>query len=543
MRASALYSIIFLCFCMSINSAFASECYFYHTTKNYKIVQKEGRSFIEYTELDPNGITIVHYQLTGLKNQFKGNIKELSNMNETIVFSDDEKIYAVPTGSGYNGDYKVIKIAAAKEISEIIDGRILLYKNGKTQLFGVSPYADNPDYRDLRNLPRSATLLTSTTDALLLKNDKHVFLYDIENDTAQIIPKLDAKSVVFKPSPEPYEAHFLYDDNTFYLLDDGLFSFTDVTADFSGYKISFFSVDFIIGNYLQQVYLKDTANNILWIYIKAGIDLDNGENAHFYPLKNARFVNDKLAILHYKNEYYLSGWNAVYDYNRLNISAVKSIQDLVPFPFGEYIYDDGNSLYMFDYDNSKLFPLSKLLSDKAVYYPPIASYMHGTSSFFDDNGIIRIVTADFSKIVKEILHNTPVKNLKVAYAFDDKIFIEDTLIASIADYETLTFLKSVAYPVQPCDGDGQIQIVVNYSYFFKDKNSYYEYKTGDKGLKRLTEKEVKYNELNLIVTGASANGLKESSFPGRIKFLIAAAALLAAASLAWMFKKKLHFFA
>ncbi len=530
-------TVLLLLMCAAINKTSASECYFYHTLKKHSLVQKEGKCFIEYTELDPNGITIAQHQLTALRKKFRGTVKLINSTRETLIFADEANYYAVSVAGG--NDYKVLQLAALKDIEEIIDGRILVYKNGKVQCVNIYPYADDPEYKDLKNFPRGAGVITSTHDAFLLKADGKVLLYDIENDRSQIIPELDAKTVVFKPSPEPYEAHFLYDENTFYLLDDGLFSYTDVTGNFSGHQVNFLTMQYIVGDYLQQIYFKDTASRILWAYIKAGISEGTGESFYFYPLKNAAFVNDANALVHYNNGYYLSGWDAVYDYNKLNLNEVKSVHNIRSLPYAEYIYEDGVYLYRFDDDLSKFVRIPQLLSDEAVYYPAVQSYLHGTSAFYDDKGVINIITGDLSKIVKELPHRSPIKNLKIAYAFDDKLFIEDQFIPSPADVETITYLKSIADPVQPCDGgDGQIQVVVNYTYFFKDKNHYYHYQTGDKTLKKLTDIEAEMKGLDAIAASFPDSGSTGNVLSARAQLLIAGAALATAGAVIWTLKRK-----
>ena len=98
------------------------------------------------------------------------------------------------------------------------------------------------------------------------------------------------------------------------------------------------------------------------------------------------------------------------------------------------------------------------------------------------------------------MHRTPIKDLRLAFAFDDKLLIEDKVIASKADFNTIAFLGSLVEVVSPCDGGrGQIPVVVNYTYFFKDKDAVYKYTSGEAAMVKVVGKDAATSNQNNFI--------------------------------------------
>ena len=103
---------------------------------------------------------------------------------------------------------------------------------------------------------------------------------------------------------------------------------------------------------------------------------------------------------------------------------------------------------------------------------------------------------------RTISNKSALKNLKLAFAFDDNLLIENKVIPIIADFNSFEFLGSIVQVVSTCDdGCGQIEIGVNYNYYFKDKNAVCKYHSGGKGFVKLKHKNARaFIKDNFIAT-------------------------------------------
>lgn len=111
---------------------------------------------------------------------------------------------------------------------------------------------------------------------------------------------------------------------------------------------------------------------------------------------------------------------------------------------------------------------------------------------------------------------THFKDLKLAYAFDEKLFIEDQLINSGMDFVTVEFLGSTVDVINPCDNGriGGLSVEVEYNYYFKDKKGIYLYHSGNKKLKKLSNKNPKeFTQANFIEKFINKNAANKTSIP------------------------------
>ena len=87
--------------------------------------------------------------------------------------------------------------------------------------------------------------------------------------------------------------------------------------------------------------------------------------------------------------------------------------------------------------------------------------------------------------------NGEVKDLSVGYAFNNQLFIDDEIITTPTDFNSIEFACSLVDVQSPCDGGrGQIPVVVHYYHFFKDKNGLYVYSTERKSIEKVTDENV-----------------------------------------------------
>ena len=531
MKKLLLFFLLFL----SISVVFASECYHYHTSKNFNIIQKSGKYYVEFKEFDPNGISISHYGITPLHQNFKGLIKVLPITSNTLYFYDDEFYYGISINYALEDSYKVFKLGRRSEIRKINEDGYTEFSDGNYKQIIIDQHSDEPTYIPLKNFPKSSQIISSMSNyGVLVKNSEGVYIYVAEDDRVEKILGLDPKTTVFKPSPEMLESHFLYDSDTFYLVDDSFTGFDDITAQFKNYKVNFLDLKFIVTANINSVFFKDDKNGILWAYSPAGVGMDNGDSHNIVPLKGALFLNSENSLFKYNNQYYLDPYDAVFGFAGINVSSVKNIYKLTPSKFPD-LYEDGDEYYEYDYDRRIFKKLSLPISGSAIYYEGVYSYRHGYSGFFDDGRDLFFLNGDY-KIYRKIPHKKAIKNLQLAFALDDKLFIEDNIIPNLADYETMQFLKSTVDPEQPCDGgNGQIPIIVNYTYYFKDKNGYYKYVTDAKSLSKVDATEIKKEGLDKISVNKKEN--QKKSWLNIKNLGIAVASIAVAGSAVWFFTK------
>ena len=87
----------------------------------------------------------------------------------------------------------------------------------------------------------------------------------------------------------------------------------------------------------------------------------------------------------------------------------------------------------------------------------------------------------------------------MCFATKDKLLIEEKVIENSCDFETMSFVGSTVDVISPCDGgQGQIPIVIEYNYFFKDKNAVYQYHTGKEKLEKLPYNPESFTEKSLL---------------------------------------------
>ena len=63
----------------------------------------------------------------------------------------------------------------------------------------------------------------------------------------------------------------------------------------------------------------------------------------------------------------------------------------------------------------------------------------------------------------------------------------------------MSFVGSTVDVISPCDGGkGQVPIVIEYNYFFKDKKGVYQYHTGKDTLEKLSYDPKSFTEESLL---------------------------------------------
>ncbi|TDG35611.1 hypothetical protein EZJ43_13405 [Pedobacter changchengzhani] len=476
----------------------ASECYHYHTGKKYELETVGGKLFLALITTDPNKISIAGYSKILLKDILPANSKIVAETQDGVIVKNDVAYYYIPKSTFYDDKLLIDKIAESS-LTNYPQIGFTFFMDGFWKKLAYNPYyptkAQRVKFTPVKNMPKNATIMASFpnggTTTYLLKDKSKVYSYDESSAEVTIIKNITPSTAKIDTLNESSDEFCIYDDNTFYLTRDNFRTVENVTTQFKDrpLKQSFLKLKFHRPNSFRT-YL-DFQDGALWSYVSAGISLEQGGDVNFYQVENSKYLEPSGLVLH-KGFLYDDPWNLVYENHPIDLPKLKNIKDFALNEDGSYSV--GKDIYKVrDLDGGSI--LEKVENIVAVgsdavrtFNNALWTYRHPISMFFATKNSITFYNAETQKIEKEINFKSPLKNLILAYAFDNKLLIENEVIQSMADYESMEFLGSTVQVVSPCDGGrGQIEIVVNYDYYFKDKNGVYKYHTGNKGLVKLKD--------------------------------------------------------
>ena len=205
------------------------------------------------------------------------------------------------------------------------------------------------------------------------------------------------------------------------------------------------------------------------------------------------------------DEYFTNYERIAWKQKAVDMSAVKDINHLKYIKDKGYYYD-GIDCYQMNYSPEKLTviaidSLSKAIMEDKNYKAPY-SYQHSLVPFVvRDHKIIRYQKDNRGNysVIGALPVTSEIKDLKLCFATKDKLLIEDKIIDNSCDFETMSFVGSTVDVISPCDGGkGQVPIVIEYNYFFKDKNGVYQYHTGKGTLEKLSYDPKSFTEESLL---------------------------------------------
>ena len=490
----------------------ASECYHYHTLKTYQLKNLHGKLFLEAIVKDPNKISILSYSALLLKNISPNNSSVYSETTDGIIIKNALAYYYVAKNTLDEKTVLIDKISDVKTQSLAPIGLTFFIK-GQWKKLIYNPYyptyAQRVKFALVKNIPKNVKLFRTyfygQHPIYLLKDNLHVYIFDEDEATIKTIENITPITAKNDTLNESSDEFCIYDNNTFYLTRDNFRTVENATIQFKDrpLKQSFLKLKFHRPNSFRT-YL-DFQDGALWSYVSAGISLDQGGDVNFYRVENSKYLGPSGLVLH-KGFLYDDPWSLVYENHPIDLPKLKNIKDFTLTQDGSYRV--GKDIYKVrDLDGGGILEkvenaVSYENGAVATFNNALWSYRHATPQFYLTNNIISFYNYNTQTAEQTINHKSVVKDLKLAFAFDDKLLIENKVIQSIADFESIQFLGSTVDVKQGCDGGkGQIEIIVEYNYYFKDKSAVYKYHTGDKGLKKLTDKDVaSCNQANFIAT-------------------------------------------
>lgn len=478
----------------------ASECYHYHTLKTYQLKNTDGKLYLEMIVKDPNKISIASYDKVLLKGVMPNNAIVFSETEDGIIIKNNFWYYYVAKNSLLDEPVLIDHIVDVKTQTLSPIGFSFLLDDTWKKL-DYNPYyptrAERVKFVPVKNMPKSATVMASyiygKNSIYLLKDKNKVYRYDEATAEVIVIENINPNTAKVDTLNQSSDEYCIYDDNTFYMTRDNFRTVEDMIPQFKsmGLKQSFLKLKFHRPNSIRT-YL-DFQDGALWPYVSAGISLDQGGDVNFYKVENCKYFEASGLVLH-NGFLYEDPWDLVYENHPIDLPKFPNIKDFKLTTDG--LYSVGKDIYKVrDLDGGSILDkVENAVSFEndavATFNNSLWSYRHSTSQFFLSKDAVNFYNYNTQNIERTINHQSQLKDLKLAFAFDDKLLIEDKVIPSIADYGSIEFLGSTVDVKQGCDGGrGQIEIVVEYNYFFKDKNAVYKYHTGDKGLKIMKDKD------------------------------------------------------
>jgi len=457
-------------------------------------VRLAGKNYLQLTVKDPDNITYVSQQRYPITN-LNVPLTRVCEDEQSMVVKDKQFYYLLSKEIPYQQPVTLKKLYAVSSLVKVKNSR-LIRSAGKWRY--IIPNNDTKRGFEeilLEKLPADFEILYTFNrgnDAnYLIKSSKQVAAVNIsieyKHNTYSYNPilKLNPLTTVFTEAADDVDEHFLRDDRHFYLINYDL-NLTEVTKQFITEKKTGFNKMHINLNSFHEPILSD-GSNTLWIYFKDGIGLTDGSNPNFYPVEG-KFLNADSVIIVYDGKYYNNGWAAANEVEDLDLSLVKDKASLAVLSDGSF----ADKYQCYRIENYRLLPSSALsVPDGVQKLPSIASYgAYMPALLVSPNFIIREESTD------SISHKSAVKSLIKAYAFDDKLLIENQLVENLGNPEKMVFIGALADVIEPCDGGrGQHPVVVEYDYFFKDDNAIYAYHSKQKSLRVL--RDFKPAEINI----------------------------------------------
>lgn len=470
-----------------LDMIYASECYHYHTKTIHEIKAEDGKAFWVQTVKDPNGISIVSYKKIPLEGVKTAGLRLVSETGEGIIVADTDYYYWLDKNPYTFEEHGAGKIIESRQVSERF-GTTTFRVNGKWTHIDYSPYTKKATLTPIPGFPDSPEVIKHFTegrsDCYLIKNRQQVYAYNEGEKSVNIIPGLDPAQTRFYQTDWAYDNHFLYDDNTFYLIGVNFDDPQDISEQFRAQGLEHKFTRAKIRQTDWNIFL-DFGDGNIWGYIKAGLDLQDGTSVYFYPVEQASYLSS-ANLVRYHQKLYKGAWelaNNQYAYD-IDISRVKHAEKLEElFPD---VFWDGEMWYQLQYEPALMAPASNgaNINTKNIatrHNNAAGSYQNAVAPFFTDGEKMfrwNAANGQFS----DFRPYQKIKDLKLAWLIDDQLYIENEFVANTMDFNTAEFIGSKVAVISSCDGgDGQYPVVVKYDYYFKDKDGIYLY-NGDKKL-------------------------------------------------------------
>ncbi|MGE9658525.1 hypothetical protein ACQP6C_08520 [Snodgrassella alvi] len=341
--------IFYLVFIDFVQASQASVC---HTDSPYYdlLVEKDG-IYLQETIKAENKISYI--------SQSKIRLKEITDKGAQIISDDGNKILVLSNAKYYFirkplyikiNKYEITPLFNENEVSKIVSNKFFLISD---HWYYVSYTSEGEsDKHKIPELKGNLEIIADSdsnkyldNNAVLLKDDNAVYVYDMSKNKLEKIPHLTpSQTHLIQSRNTPY---YLYDDDTFYLFDRD-FKYTDITKKFNQQgKYNGFTKAEMHTNW--SVDSMDTKDGLIWIKINS-----------FKPVK-ATYLNAYKDLYVYHNKVYSHNWalqdeaapsDPSYRDGSIDISNVKNPGELHKISFSEYF--DNQQYYSLEENSRRL---------------------------------------------------------------------------------------------------------------------------------------------------------------------------------------------
>ena len=305
-------------------------------------------------------------------------------------------------------------------------------------------------------------IITNFRDEVLLKDDNAVYVFDNRRDKLEKIPHLTPSQTHFFQSSYDERKHYLYDDDTFYLIKfDPGFRYKDITEEFN----------------LQNKY-------------------DGFTKAEMHPSQSGDSMDTKDGLIWLKLDNSFKPVKATY------LNAYKDL-----YVYHDKVFDDNDYLNWFTRHEAD--PSDPSYRDRSIDISNVKnpSELHAISSdseFFDNQQYYSL-EKNSRRLEKKDPSVDPRLTTKDHIKIKEKgIFIDGQQINTEKFQDTPIFLGSIVHITSPCNGYRRTDAEkVNY-YFFTDGKKVYAYINPGKNqkpkvLNKVSPQNLKVNDFGTLI--------------------------------------------
>jgi len=374
---------------------------------------------------------ISKYEITPLFNE-----NEVSKIVSNKFFLISNHWYYVSyTFKGESDKHKIPELKGNLEI--------IAYHNGSLAIFYHMHFSEDIEDR----------FLLKSVDKVLLKDDNAVYIYDISKNKLKKIPHLTPSQTHFV---ESNYISYLYDDDTFYLIDKD-YKYTDITEEFNLQgKYNGFTKAEMHTNW--SVDSMDTKDGLIWINIKA----------YFTPIK-ATYLNAYKDLYVYHDK--------VFDDNLWALQDEANPSDP---SYRDRSIDISNvqnpgELHQISSSGFFLSPSDFVKNPRELHRPLFSVFFDNQQQYSlkeDPLRLEKIAPHDYSRL-------TTTDYIKIK---EKQIFINERQLDTDKFQDIPIFLGSIVDIIHDCDTNGPLA-EIDYFYFFTDGKKVYAYINPEKNQK------------------------------------------------------------
>ena len=366
--------ILFIFYLVFIDFVQASQASVCHTDSPYYdlLTEKDG-IYLQETVKAENKISYISQSKIRLKEITDKGARIISDDGNKILVLSNAKYYFIPKPL-YKKDinkYEITPLFNENEVSKIVSNKFFLISDHWYYVSytskGESDKHKIPELKgNLEIIADSDSNKYLDNNAVLLKDDNAVYVYDMSKNKLEKIPHLTPSQTHFFQTHHSHpKIYYLYDDDTFYLIDKD-YKYTDITEEFNlqGKYNGFTKAEMHTNESGDSM---DTKDGLIWIKIFNS----------FKPVK-ATYLNAYKDLYVYHDKVYSRNWalqdeaapsDPSYRDRSIDISNVKNPGGL--HQISSSVFFDNQQYYSFKeksrrLEKKSLLPISNYLLQRII---------------------------------------------------------------------------------------------------------------------------------------------------------------------------------